>query len=468
MNKKNMLLPVVAGMACMSVAAQEKMNIVFILADDLGIGDLGCYGQTRIKTPNLDWMAENGMVFTQHYSGAAVSAPSRCSFLTGLHTGHSQVRSLPGFTASGRPVDLRPEDTTVAQVLKDAGYATAVIGKWGMAEAGMESMPCRKGFDYFFGYKTHGDAHHYYPEYLWRNGEKVFFPENDTDNTTGEYSNDLFTEEALAYIDRHATEGPFFLYLPYCIPHYEITVPDDSKEQYRDLGWEERRLSKGHYRNDPDGNVSYAGMVSRLDRYVGQIISALKKNGIDKNTMVIFSSDNGKEYDNGFFNSNMGLRGQKRELYEGGIRAPLIVYAPGTVPSGVESDHISAFWDFYPTFAEMAGVEVEGTDGISMLPVLTGKGNQKPHQYLYWETNMKQGPIQAVRYGKWKAVRFLDKPLELYDLSSDPAEKTDVSESYPEVVSEISRILAEARTPHPEYPMDRWVYKKPVKGSKSK
>ena len=465
MDKKFILLPLFTGIVSLS-QAQDRMNIVFILADDLGIGDVGCYGQDKILTPNIDMMAENGMLFTQHYSGAAVSAPSRCSFLTGLHTGHSQVRGLPGFTASGQPVDMRPKDITIAQVLQKAGYHTAIIGKWGMAEAGMEAMPTRKGFDYFFGYKTHGDAHHYYPEYLWRNEEQVFYPDNDTENTTGEYSNDIFTQEAIAYIENHASGEPFFLYLPYCLPHYEITVPEDSKAQYRDLGWEERKLSRGHYRNDPEGNVSYAGMVSRLDRYVGQIIEVLREKGIEKNTLVIFSSDNGKEYDNGFFNSNMGLRGQKRDLYEGGLRAPLVVYCPGTIPAGIKSSHLSAFWDFYPTFAEIAGVKVSGVDGLSMLPTMTGKGKQKEHRYLYWETNMKQGPIQAVRYGKWKAVKFLGKPIELYDLTQDPAETSDIASAHPEIVAEIETILSSARVEHPEYPMDRWVYTKPSKTKK--
>ena len=434
-------------------------NIIYILADDLGINDLGCYGQQKIKTPAIDQMASEGMRFTHHYSGAAVSAPSRCTLLTGLHTGHCQVRGLPNFSASGKPVDMDDNTRTIAHLLSERGYQTAIIGKWGLAEGDMHSMPLHRGFDYFFGYKTHVDAHHYYPEYLWRNNEKVMLPGNKPQQRKGQYSNDLFTQDAVKYIRDHQ-EQPFFLFLSYSVPHFEMTVPEDSKQQYKGLKWPKRRLPNGHYFNDEDGNTAYAGMVSRLDRYVAQIIQTLKDLGMDENTIVCFASDNGPEYDNGFFKSNAPYRGRKRDLYEGGVRAPFIVRWPGKVAPGSTSDHISAFWDFMPTACEIAGKRLkEKTDGISFLPTLLGK-KQKVHKYLYWETNMKQGPIQAIRMGKWKAVKFLNKEIELYDILADPSEKKNVAAQHPAEIKKIKKILKKSRTEHPEYPLDRWVYKK--------
>ena len=449
--------------ACSATAEDnQKPNIIYILADDMGVGDLGCYGQTKIKTPAIDKMAEEGMLFTQHYAGAAVSAPSRCSLLTGLHTGHATVRGLPKFSASGNPVDMTDKDITLGNLLQQEGYQTACIGKWGLAEGDMSSMPLNRGFNYFFGYKTHVDAHHYYPEYLWRNNEKVPLPQNNTKAKTGDYSNDLFTKEALEYIRQHQ-DKPFFLYLAYTTPHLELTVPEDSKEQYKNLGWPVRKLGGGHYYNDEDGNVAYAGMISRMDSYVGKVLCLLKELEMDENTIVCFSSDNGPEYDNGFFNSNGSLRGVKRELYEGGIRAPFIVRWPGKVKAGSLTKHLSAFWDVLPTFCELAGAEEKvQTDGLSFLPTLLGK-EQPKHDYLYWETNMKQGPIQAVRMGNWKGVKFLDKPMELYDLDADPHEQNDIASEHDEVVKTITHLMETGRTPHPEYVLDRWVYKKPSK-----
>ncbi len=448
------------GMTSCAEQEEGRMNIVFILADDMGIGDLGCYGQEKIQTPNIDRMAQEGILFDNAYSGASVSAPSRCTIMTGLHTGHCVVRGLPKFTSTGLPVDMGPKDSTIAQVLQEAGYETALIGKWGLAESGMDAMPPRKGFDYFFGYKTHVDAHHYYPEYLWCNEEKVMLPQNDMMAATGEYSQDMFTEEALDYLTAHKDGKPFFLYLSYCLPHFEITVPEDSRTPYENLGWDKRPLQKGHYRNDAEGNVSYAGMVSRLDRYVGQIMEALKANGLAENTLVIFTSDNGKEYDQGFFDSTMGLRGEKRELYEGGIRAPFIAWCPGTVPGGETSSCLTAFWDLYPTFAEIAGSDVDPRDGISILPALTGKPMPETHDYLYWEVNMKQGPIQAARFDRLKAVRFLGKDIEIYDLTTDPSERHDIAAAQPEAVEKAARIFREGRTENEFFPMDRWVWKK--------
>ena len=461
MKKSNVLLAVslLATFSLYGQTTTKSPNIIYILADDMGIGDLGCYGQQHILTPNIDRMAQEGIRFTNHYAGAAVSAPSRCSLLTGLHTGHCEVRGLPNFSASGQPVDMGDEARTVGHLLQEHGYETAIIGKWGLAEGDMSSMPLNRGFDYFYGAKTHVDAHCYYPTYLWRNNEKVALPQNNPKTKQGEYSNDLYTQEALQYIQQHQ-EKPFFLYLAYTIPHYEITVPEDSKQPYLNLGWPKRKMSQGHYNNDSEGNVAYAGMVSRMDNYVAQILQLLQQLGIDEQTIVCFSSDNGPEYDKHFFNSNASLRGRKRDLYEGGIRAPFIVRWPGKIKAGTTTNHLSAFWDFLPTACELAGCSLqEKTDGISFLPTLLGQP-QQAHDYLYWETNMKEGPIQAVRMGKWKAVKYLDKPVQLYDLTNDPYEKKNIASGHPKTVGKIESILREARTPHPEYPMDRWVYRK--------
>ncbi len=455
--KSLLLLPLALSSSCLFAQDEPQLNIVYILADDLGIGDLGCYGQEKIKTPNIDKMASQGIQFMQHYSGSTVSAPSRCCLLTGLHTGHSKVRGLPAFTATGAPVDFQDSDILVSSVLQDAGYNTAMIGKWGLAEGGMESMPLNRGFDYFFGNKTHKDAHHYYPEYLWENNNKVLYPNNDTENTEGEYSNDLFTDKAVDYINEQSSDTPFFLYLAYGLPHYELTVPSDSKEPYQGLGWDERKLKKGHYFNDEDGNITYAGMVSRLDKYVGEILQMLEEKGLDKNTIVFFSSDNGPEYDNGFFESAKDFRGKKRDLYEGGIRAPFIAFCPEKIVSGVHTEYVSAFWDMFPTFLDIANIKTDTykNDGISMLPTLVGDKQKEQHDYLYWETNMKQGPIQAVRMGKWKSVKFLSKPMELYDLSVDVSESNNVANQYPKIVSKMERIIKDAHIPSSDFPMDK-------------
>jgi arylsulfatase A-like enzyme len=444
----------------------KKPNIIFILADDLGWGDVGFNGQDKIKTPNLDRMAREGIVLSQHYAGSPVCMPSRAALLTGKHMGHASTRGNPGWTTSGKAVDLDPQDVTVAEELKRAGYTTAVIGKWGMAEAGMESMPGKQGFDYFFGHRKHGPAHHYYPATLWRNDEEFPLPGNKTREKIGQYSHDLFTKEALKFVQENKSK-PFFLYLAYTIPHLELTVPEDSKRPYLGLGWPEQKMSSGHYYNDPEGNTTYAGMISRMDRDIGRLLDLLKAQGIAENTLVIFSSDNGPEYEkeDRFFNSNGPFRGGKRDLYEGGIRMPFVARWPGKIPAGARSDHVSAFWDFLPTACDVAGIQPTGQmDGISYLPALLGKPEQqKEHEYLYWEFNENQGPIQAVRAGQWKAVRFLGRPLELYDLSKNPGEEKNVAPQNPDVVARMTTIMANARTEHPEFPLRRIQKKKGAK-----
>ena len=400
--------------------AGKRPNIIYILADDLGYGDLGIYGQEKIKTPHLDQLASEGIRFTQHYAGSTVCGPSRASLLTGLHPGNSPIRGNPRWTASGNPVEVSQDDILVSEVLKEAGYQTAVIGKWGMADGktfNLEAMPNQNGFDYSFVYKTHKDAHHYYWDTLYRNNEKVILEGNDYWTNTGKYTHDLFTEDALNYLTTTDKDTPFFLFLAYTIPHLSMTVPDDSKVPYKNLGWPERIMKNsnrpGSYRHDREGHTAYAGMVSRMDRDIGRLVSTLQELGIEDDTLIIFTSDNGHEFDkvnNEFFDSNGPLRGKKRDLYEGGIRVPMMAKWTNNIRPGQVTDHISSFWDFMATACDLAGTDCPDNDGISFVPTLAkDQASQKQHDFLYWEFNERQGPIQAVRSGKWKLIKFKEK-----------------------------------------------------------
>lgn len=422
--------------------ARGKPNIIFILADDLGYGDLGCYGQPTIRTPYLDRMAREGLRFTDCYAGSTVCAPSRCALMIGQHTGHCRIRG-------NALVPLEPEDVTVAELLKSAGYATGVIGKWGLGEPGTSGIPTRQGFDYWFGYLNQTHAHNYYPEYLWRNEEKVEVTQN-LHGARGEYSHDLFSQEAFEFIQRHAHE-PFFLYLAYTIPHANnergretgdgMEVPTDAP--YSDRDW-------------PQPQKSHAAMITRLDRDVGTLLSLLRELNIDGDTVVFFSSDNGPHREGGadpaFFGSSGPLRGFKRDLYEGGIRVPMIVWWPGMIRPGV-SDFPWAFWDFLPTACQLAGVKAPGgIDGISIVPTLFGRP-QRHHQFLYWEFH-ERGFEQAVRYGRWKAIRHgLTQPLELYDLAADVGETRNMAADRPDIVQTIEEYLKTARTDSEHFPV---------------
>jgi arylsulfatase A-like enzyme len=437
----------------------EKPNIIFILADDLGYGDVGFNGQKHILTPRLDQMAKEGMILKQHYSGNTVCMPSRGSFLTGYDMGHAKIRGNPGVQdKSAAVVDLDGKDQTVAKELKRAGYQTAVIGKWGMEESGDGSgWPDQVGFDYFFGIDTHYKAHHYYPKTLHRNREEVVYSENEPEQAKGTNSHDEIMNDALRYVEKRSQDKqPFFLFLTPTLPHLELTIEESAKKQYQGLGWPERPMKKGHYINDPEGNVTYAAMVSRLDRDVGKLLDLLKAKGVAEKTMVIFSSDNGPEYEqvDGFFNSNGIYRGGKRDLYEGGIRVPTVVWWPGHIKAGVANDHMSAFWDWYPTLCEAAGVTPNPTDlsGFSILPSLLGKECQH-HETLYWEFNEREGPLQAVRFGKWKAIQRYDKPMELYDLNEDPSEERDISQQNVEQVEKAKKYLMTLRTESEAFPL---------------
>jgi arylsulfatase A-like enzyme len=422
---------------------RAKPNIIFILADDLGYGDVGCYGQKRIKTPNLDRLAAEGMRFTQAYAGSTVCAPSRCCLMTGLHTGHARVRG-------NARVPLEPSDVTVAEVLKSAGYATALIGKWGLGEPGTTGVPTRQGFDYFFGYLNQHHAHNYWPTFLWRNEQRVqlknVVPNEDrvgggVASRRVEYSHDLFTKEALAFIER-SKDKPFFLYLAYTIPHANneagargMEVPSDAP--YRDEDW-------------PQAQKNHAAMITRMDADIGRLVGKLKELVLDEDTLIIFSSDNGPHREGGarpeFFDANGPLKGIKRDLYEGGIRVPTMARWPGRIQPGSVSHHAWAFWDFLPTAAEVAGAQApEGLDGLSFAPAMLAQ-TQKAHEFLYWEFH-ERGSRQAVRTGKWKAVRKDPaRPLELYDLSADLGETNNVAKDHPDVVRKIEKYLATART----------------------
>lgn len=431
-----------AAMAAPAVLAQprRKPNIVFILADDLGIGDVGCYGGKVIQTPHIDRLALEGTRFTQCYAGAAVCAPSRNCLMTGQHTGHATVRANHS-VVTGERVPLSPSDVTVAQVLKEAGYVTGIFGKWGLGEPGTTGVPNLKGFDDWFGFLNQDHAVDYYTDYLWRNSRKEIIQGN-VNGGRREYVQDLFTREAIRFINTHRNR-PFFLYLAYTTPHEKHEVPD--VETYAGRGWtEEQKI--------------YAAMVTRMDRDIGRIIDLLKRNGLDDNTLVIFASDNGAANKRNveFFRGTLDFRAAKGSVYEGGIRVPGIARWPGRVPAGKISDFAWAFWDFLPTAAELAGVPApRGIDGISIVPTLFGE-KQPPHEYLYWEAYGRGAAFrQAIRMDHWKGVREgLAGKMELYDLASDHRESRDVAAAHSGVVARMAAKLKTVRTDSREYPVD--------------
>jgi arylsulfatase A len=441
-------------------------NIIFILADDLGYGDLGCYGQKLIQTPNLDAMAKQGMRFTQFYAGTAVCAPSRSSLLTGQHTGHTPIRGNKGVEPEGQ-WPIPDSAVTIAEVLKKAGYTTGDFGKWGLGPVASPGDPVKQGFDHFYGYNCQSLAHNYYPDHLWENDTRINFAAN-TPGKFADYSADLIQQKALAFI-KNQKNKPFFLYLSYTLPHASLQGPKDSLYQkYKKLFKEEEQPvpddgsnGKG-YAPHSYPRAAYAAMVSRLDAYVGQVLQKLREYGIDKNTLVIFSSDNGPHKEGGndpaYFKSSGPLRGIKRDLYEGGIREPMIAWWPGKVKAGSTSDYTGAFWDFLPTFAELAKQpQPAGIDGISIVPALMGQKNAPVHPWLYWEFH-EQGGKQAVRMGKWKGVKLNaasepDGPIELYDLQNDIGEKNNVADKHPDIVQAIKKIMKEQHRESPDFPL---------------
>ena len=422
-------------------------NIIFIMADDLGYGDLGCFGQKEIQTPNIDRLAAEGMRFTDCYAGSTVCAPSRSVLMTGQHTGHTRVRNNMGKVggtlvlddgSSQRRVPLELQDITVAEVLKQAGYATGITGKWGLGEPDNNGVPNKQGFDEWFGYLNQRRAHTYYPPYLWHNEQKQIF-EGNADGRREKYSHDMFTDFALDFIQRHS-RGPFFLYLPYTIPHAKYEIP--STDPYTDKSW-------------PADAKVHAAMITRMDGDIGRIMALLKDLTIDNDTLVFFCSDNGaaKRWD-GIFDSSGPLRGNKTDLFEGGIRTPMIARWPGKVPAGQTSSAVWYFADLMPTLAELAGIRPPSSiDGISVLPTLLGKAQRTDDRFLYWEflTNNFQ---QAVRWRNYKALRqATDKPLELYDLSQDLAEEHNIAAENPDVIAKFEAYLKTARTYSPNWPV---------------
>ncbi len=458
-----------AGITCRQPAPDhDRPNLIFILADDLGYGDVGFNGQQKIKTPNLDKLAGEGIRFTRFYAGTSVCAPSRSSLMSGFHTGHTYIRGNKRVEPEGQQ-PIADSVVTIAELLRENGYATGAFGKWGLGSPGSEGDPLRQGFDHFFGYNCQTLAHRYYPAYLWDNDKKVMLDANENLQKTVVYAPDLIQDKALEFVASQDGKKPFFMLLPYILPHAELVAPDDSLLQYykgkfpetpfagNDYGPE---ATKGGYASQAFPRATFAAMVARLDMYVGQIVEALRQKGLDKNTLIIFTSDNGPHVEAGadpvFFNSNGGFRGVKRDLYEGGIRVPTAAYWPGVVKPGI-SHHAGAFWDILPTFTELAGIEKRpATDGISLVPTLLGKGNQSVHDYLYWEFHEKGGR-QAVSRGDWKALRLeANDParttVELYDLSKDPQESDNLAETYPEKTAELVRLMDQAHRPSALFP----------------
>jgi arylsulfatase A-like enzyme len=456
-----LLAAVVCGGPARSTAADDPLtlgpkpfkgrpNIVLIMADDLGYGDLGCYGQQRVRTPNLDRMAAEGTRFTDFYAGSTVCAPSRCVLMTGLHTGHGYIRG------NGK-VNLRPTDVTVANLLHDAGYATGQFGKWGLGHEGSTGIPTKQGFDEFYGYLDQHHAHNYFPTFLIHNGERVKLRNvvpNEGEWGQGvatrkvDYSAHLITEKCLAWVDEVAAnkEQPFFLYWPMTPPHANNEGGKEGQEipsygEYAEKDW-------------PDAQKGTAAMISLVDSDVGKLLALLKEHGQDENTIVFFTSDNGPHAeggnDPGFFDSNGPLRGIKRALYEGGIRVPLIVRWPGQVPAGRTSDHVGYFADLMPTACQLADIgDVPQNDGQSFVATCLGRGQQLHHDFLFWEF-YEQGGRKAVRQENWKAVLQgfdTSRKIELYDLAHDIGETTDVAAEHPEIVERMRELMIESHEP---------------------
>ena len=464
--------------------AKPHTNIVYILADDLGYGDLSILGQSHFETPHIDELARNGMIFTDHYSGSTVCAPSRASLFTGLHTGHSPVRGNLEWQPEGQyPM---PESTyIIPKMLRRAGYTSGIFGKWGLGAPDTPSEPLNMGFDRFYGYNCQRIAHHYYPYFLWDDDRLEVLWDN-FGMEVGTYAPDLIHQEVLEFIDINK-DRPFFCYYAIIQPHAEMFAQEKYMNKYRGkflpessyVGTDEGpRFRRGPYGSQSEAHAAFAAMVNCIDDYVGDIVAKLEVLGISEDTLIIFTSDNGPHAEAGhnpdYFNSNGPFKGRKRDLYEGGIRVPMIANWPGTITEGSTTNHISAFWDVFPTFAEISSQPIpENIDGLSFLPTLLGRDDQPAHDYLYWEFHEKKGR-QAVRKGKWKGVRYdvsisPNSPIELYDLSVDPEESRNLEQQHPELAVELSDLMDNARTTHPNpnfnFPDRRYVVRE-VMGNK--
>ena len=452
---------------CFAQQPIAKPNIVFILADDLGYADIGAYGQQHIETPHLDRLAQAGLKFTQFYAGSTVCAPSRSALLSGQHTGHTYIRGNKEIEPEGQH-PLADSVQTFAMLLQQAGYATGAFGKWGLGMVGTSGDPNNKGFDTFFGYNCQRQSHRYYPTHLWHNDQRVELVGNDL-SAQRIYAADVIQEQTLKFIDTHQ-DTSFFLFVPTILPHAELAGPADSLyHKYADL-WEETphkgqdygpNASIAGYTSVDKPRAMFASMVNRLDEYVGQIVHSLEQKGLLDNTLIIVSSDNGAHLEGGadpdFFNSTANLRGRKRDLYEGGIRVPLIVHWPAKITGGQVSDHVAAAWDIMPTLAELTGAEQPRyTDGLSLLPTWISEGQQAQHDYLYWEFH-EAGGRQAVRQHEWKLIVLQAKDaakrqIELYNLLQDPSEQNDLTKQYPDKVRELLQLIKEAHEESPIFP----------------
>lgn len=467
------------------VSTRELPNIIYIYADDMGYGELGCYGQLKIKTPHLDRLAKNGIRFTQHYTGSPVCAPARAMLMTGKHGGHSAIRGnqeLGGFKDEEErgQKPLPAQEVTVAELLKQKGYATALTGKWGLGMADTEGSPGRQGFDYYYGVLDQKQAHNFYPSHLWENDKwdtlaqpwldvhKKLDPltatDADFDYFKGkEYAPAKMTEKALEFIER-SRNSPFFLYMPYTIPHVSLQAPDEYIQKYIGQFDEQPYYGEKGYASTRYPLSTYAAMITYLDDQVGIILQKIEELGLEENTIIMFSSDNGATFNGGvnaaFFNSVAGLRGLKMDVYEGGIRVPFIAYWPGKIKGGQVSDHVSAQFDLMATLAELTGQKVEKTDGISFLPTLLGKTNkQKNHPYLYFEYPEKGGQI-AIRMGDWKGVKTdLRKnpanPWQLFNLKTDRSETTDVAAEHQDILKQFDAIV---KTEHVNSDVPAWQF----------
>ncbi len=479
MNKSLLLSGIAVGVGIGQVFAAtpakktKAPNVVFIIADDLGYGELSCYGQEKFQTPNIDRLALQGMRFTQCYSGTTVSAPSRSCLLTGLHSGHTPIRGNREVQPEGQ-MSLPEGIYSIFSVFKNAGYATGAFGKWGLGAPGEVGDPNKQGVDDFFGYNCQLLAHNYYADHLWENDKRIELEDN-YNGGFGTYTQDLIQEKALKFLDKNA-EKPFFLFLPYVLPHAELIVPEDSIIQKFRGKFPEKPFKgvdsgpafrKGGYCSQKEPHATFAAMIYRLDVYVGQVVAKLKELGVYDNTIIVFTSDNGPHMEGGadpnFFNSNGIFRGYKRDVYEGGIRVPFIAVWPGVIQQG-QSDFMCSFWDMLPTFAQLTGNKVKRTDGISLMPTLTGKGKQKEHDYFYFEFQ-ELGGRQAVRKGDWKLIRLRaskgeNSIWELYNLAADPSEVHNLVKEYPEKVKELTAIMQEAHVYDPNWPLLEEEFKK--------
>jgi len=436
-------------------------NIIYFIADDLGYGDLSCLGQEKFSTPNLDRLASGGMLFTQHYSGSTVCAPSRSALMTGQHTGHTPIRGNKSVKPEGQ-WPISDETFTLAELLGQKGYVTGGFGKWGLGGPATEGDPVLQGFDVFFGYNCQGKAHNYYPRHLWNNLEKVILHENEG-SREGIYGPNLIHEKAIEFIETNK-EKPFFLFYPNVIPHAELFAPEEYMEKFRNKflpekeyqGYDEGpRFRDGPYGSQPESHAAFAAMVTLLDDQVGDVIDKITELGLAENTLVIFTSDNGPHLEGGadpdYFNSNGIYTGYKRDLYEGGIRVPTIAWWPGKIEANSRTNHLSAFWDVFPTLAELTGQEIhDSVDGISFLPTLLGREGQQEHEYLYWEFHERNGR-QALRKGDWKLVRYdVFSPekttTELYNITEDPSESLNVAEDHRLITKELLQLMEGART----------------------